>query len=320
MSTPHSFHPMTLFVALCLTICLLGLISSELVPVVSAQAPTAAATADPFDAVRALYKYDPSVQVTVKEISTEKRGAITIHSIVYPSAKPNEETWGSIMAYLVVPEGKGPFPGVLYSHWMGSSQASREEFLDEAVDLASKGVVSLLVNNIWLYANSFKGNVESDSSAIVQQVIDLRRGLDILASQSNVDPKRLAFVGHEMGAMYGALLSAVDPRPKGYVLMTFLSEFTDGPGMFAVTDQTYLKQLKPFGPINYLGHAQAPLFLQFGGADFIAKDKIDALYKVAPEPKQIAIYDGVGHNLKDDKAYQERQIWLLALLGLTSAS
>ena len=47
---------------------------------------------------------------------------------------------------------------------------------------------------------------------------DLRRALDVLLAQPGVDPKRIAYVGHDFGAMYGAVLAGVDRRVSVWAL------------------------------------------------------------------------------------------------------
>lgn len=54
---------------------------------------------------------------------------------------------------------------------------------------------------------------------IAQQVIDLRRGVDLLLSRPDVDPKRVAYVGHSWDAGTGAILDAVDKRVAAFVFM-----------------------------------------------------------------------------------------------------
>ena len=56
---------------------------------------------------------------------------------------------------------------------------------------------------------------EEDYARSIQQVKDLRRALDVLLAQPNVDPARVAFVGHDFGAMYGVLEAANDKRIQG---------------------------------------------------------------------------------------------------------
>jgi cephalosporin-C deacetylase-like acetyl esterase len=47
----------------------------------------------------------------------------------------------------------------------------------------------------------------------IQAVVDLRRGIDLLLARSDVDPKRLAYVGHSYGAQWGSILSALRTGP-----------------------------------------------------------------------------------------------------------
>src|SRR5260370_16222481 len=47
----------------------------------------------------------------------------------------------------------------------------------------------------------------------------MRRGADLLLARSDVDPKRLAYVGHIYNAATGAFLAGIDKRFKAFVLM-----------------------------------------------------------------------------------------------------
>src|SRR5207244_9113043 len=108
---------------------------------------------------------------------------------------------------------------------------NRKEFLDEAIALAPAGVVSLLTDG----PIARPGHVESkdplneqDIADLVQQVVDMRRGVDLLQARRDVDPKRVAYVGHSYNAVAGAILSGVERRLKAFVLMagTMWEDFT----------------------------------------------------------------------------------------------
>src|SRR5436190_1445766 len=80
-----------------------------------------------------------------------------------------------------------------------SSLRNRREFLDEAIALAPAGVISLLIDG----PIARPGHVESkeplneqDISDLVQTAVDFRRGVDLLVARKDVDPKRIAYVGH----------------------------------------------------------------------------------------------------------------------------
>src|SRR5580692_12260567 len=89
------------------------------------------------------FDYDQKAAVDLQEIGVEHRGNVTIHDISYASPKG-----GRVPAFLVVPSGSGPFAAVIWGHWYqeGSPLLNRKEFLEEAVVLASSGVVSLLTD------------------------------------------------------------------------------------------------------------------------------------------------------------------------------
>src|SRR5437879_3118565 len=166
------------------------------------------------------FDYDQKAPLGIKQIGVQQRANATVYDITYDSPKG-----GVVPAYLVVPRGRGPFAAVIWGHWywQNSSMRNRKEFLDEAIALAPTGVVSLLTDG----PIARPGHVESkdplneqDITDLVQQVVDMRRGVDLLLARRDVDPKRVGFVGHSYNAMVGAILSGVDKRFKVFVLMT----------------------------------------------------------------------------------------------------
>src|SRR5262249_45037676 len=117
---------------------------------------------------------------------------------------------------------------------------------------------------------------EADHQAFVQAVVDLRRGLDLLAARSDVDPNRLAYIGHSYGAQWGAILSAVDGRLKGAVLMGGVPDAgaiyrdSDDPGLVALRSTIPREKLEVFlesydrtAAVRFVRHATAPLLFQF---------------------------------------------------------
>jgi len=107
-------------------------------------------------------------------------------------------------------------PGVLFAHWLGDPQTTnRTEFCADAIWLAKRGIVSLLPDEPWAAPKWFEAvrSTRSDASDSLAAVARLRRSLDVLVATGEVDSARLAFVGHDFGAMYGALFAAVDTRP-----------------------------------------------------------------------------------------------------------
>ena len=183
-----------------------------------------------FDQLLKHWEYDRSAPLAIKEAGVQDREGVKVYDISYlapagdraGSIGPNGST---VTAYLVVPAGKGPFPAVLFNHWCmpGSEMRNRKEFLDEAVLLARSGVIALLPDHV----TARPGFVEDKSpmnrqqvDVQVQQVVNSRRGLDLLSGRPDVDSKRIAYAGHSCGAEAGAFLSGIErKRLKAAVIM-----------------------------------------------------------------------------------------------------
>jgi dienelactone hydrolase len=250
------------------------------------------------------FDYDQSAPLDVQEKSTAKRGDVSVLDITYASPKG-----GRVPAYLVVPDGKGPFAAVIWGHWYwGNSPArNRSEFLDEAVALGATGVVSLLTDG----PIARPGHVEDkdplserQAAELIQQIIDMRRGVDLLLARKDVDPQRIAYVGHSYNATVGAFLSGIEKRFKAFVLMAGgLSDEVDmkskeyqgfrqkiGPEKFDAFEAKY----RWLDPGKFVSHASpAFVFLQYGTKDlpFLTPERAREYARVVSEPKKFQLYE-----------------------------
>jgi cephalosporin-C deacetylase-like acetyl esterase len=273
------------------------------------------------------FDYDRSAPLELKTLGTEKRGDATVYDITYASPKG-----GGVPAYLVVPaKAKGPFAAVIWGHWYwrNSEMRNRKQFLDEAVAVAPSGVISLLTDGPVARPGYVADNTplnEKQATDMVQQVIDMRRGVDLLVARKDVDPKRLAYVGHSYNASVGAILSGVDRRFKAFVLMAgTLSDEVDlklgayeqfrksvGPEKFDafLASHAYLDQGK------YVSHAApATVFLQFATKeDYLTPERARAYEKVVSEPKRFKLYEAP-HSLNAE-ARRDRIAFLTEQLKL----
>ena len=244
-----------------------------------------------------------------------------------------------VPAYLLIPPGGGPFPAIIWGHWLkkGSPLANKDEFLEEAVALAHSGVVSLLIDapqarNEWVEAKSDAGPLEAakqQSEAAVHQVTDLRRGIDLLYGRPDVDRKRIAYVGHSWDAHVGAILAGVETRISAYVLMA--SGYSDEEETFASKDPQTMAHIKEVGednvreyfreyawddPVYFLGHTdRESIFLQFASGDPITKETAQKyLDRFSSKDKKMEFYDAP-HAL-NAAARLDRDRWLQKHLGI----
>jgi hypothetical protein len=121
-----------------------------------------------------LFDYDTSEPLAFTEVDREYRGGAWVSDVHYRSS-------GYVVpAWLVIPDGAGPFPVVLYAHGR-TGTAGRDWFLDDALALARDGYAGLLITGPdtrepFLTADT--GDAQLDIGANVQYATDLRRGLD----------------------------------------------------------------------------------------------------------------------------------------------
>ncbi len=281
------------------------------------------------------FDYDQRAPLGIKEVGVERRGEVRVHDITYTSPKG-----GVVPAYLVVPQGKGPFAAVIWGHWCwgNSPMRNRKEFLDEAVALAQAGVVSLLTDGPIARPGHKVNNEplnEEDVADLVQQVTDMRRGVDLLLARKDVDPKRIAYVGHSCNAVVGAILSGVERRFKAFVLMA--ATMSDEVSMKTPEYEQYRQKVGPekvdafqakyswTDQGKYVSHAApAVVFLQYGSQEtFLTPERARLYAAVVSEPKRFELYDAP-HALnaaarRDRIAFLTQQLKLKPLPAATIA-
>ncbi len=258
-----------------------------------------------------LFAYDTAAPFEVTGRSSELCGMVCVDDIAFTVATATER-W-TVNAYLVAPDAEDtrPCAGVLWIHWLGDpATTGRVQFLDEAVALAERGVVSVLVDAMWARPGWYRNRVlDEDYANSVRQVIALRRALDLVRAQPRVDPARIGLVAHDYGAMYGTIALALDARVKTAVLIAATPSFNDW-AFFAkkpASMEDYLKQNAPLELRDYLGSLRGMgLFMQFAGKDeYVPLDQADAFFAAAHEPKQRKLYPEAGHAMTSPAAIRE---------------
>jgi len=275
------------------------------------------------DSLERLLAYEAGASLDVKVLGVERKAGVTVTDLTFASVAGGKPT----QAYLVRPEsGSGPFAGVLFVHWFAPSfpTSNRTQFLEEAEALARRGTVSLLVSTFWSDPARYKSRRwEDDYQRSLDQAKELRRALDVLLAQPGVDSRRIGYVGHDYGAMFGAVVAAVDTRPKACVLIAGTARFADwylfGSASGVPTGEaleSYRAQLARIEPVNVIGRTKAALFFQLGEQDrFTPREDFIALYMAAPGTKRIATYPSA-HPMSAEIIRLDRSAWLAEQLGL----
>jgi uncharacterized protein len=249
--------------------------------------PLASATVD------TRFAFDRSRPFGIVENSAAVESGVRVRDITYAGAAGEP-----VEAYLVFPDGEGPFGAVLFQH---SSGASRGEFLPEAQVLAGRGVASVLITS-----PTIDGMQGWSLEAIEAQVREMSRAMDLLAAQPKVDPTRLGFVGYSLGAVQGSVFAGSEGnRLRASVLMAFFPHYgvMGGPG------------LEEYDPIAWLRRTTAAsLLMQLGTADpYYSRADWNELDPASMPNLKVDWYDA-DHAL-NAQAQQDRLDFLVAKLG-----
>ncbi|MDQ3282129.1 MAG: hypothetical protein M3Q69_12035 [Acidobacteriota bacterium] len=269
------------------------------------------------------FQYDASKPLGVKTLRTTTRARVTIEEIEYASP-----LGGPVPAILVSPANNRRNASVLFAHW---GLGNRYTFVEEAVDLASRGAVSLLIDSAAVRPLPYgKRDDAQYDEAIVQSVVDWRRGIDVLTARKDVDPRRIGFVGLSQGSHIGGILSGVERRISAFVLAGGTARFSDMLRNGGYRTRLNAEEAQRFDRwLDRLAHhdarhfvrnaAPARIFLQYAVDDeYVSLDEARAYYEAASEPKLMKRYDG-GHELQE-RARSDRAEWLRITLHLDDDS
>ncbi len=223
-------------------------------------------------------------------------------------------------AHLVEPTDGGRGAAILFLHWFVTEapDGNRTQFLDEAAALArDHGVVSLLPQGRFPWAAD-PVDADSDAARIRSELEVNRACVDLLAARPDVDAARIALVGHDFGAMHGALLAARDARIAAVVMIAATPRWADWFLPFwriAGDRHHYMRALAPLDPIaNVAAIAPRPVCFQFARNDFfIAGMTGRELERAAGDPKELHAYD-TDHSVRDPQAEADRVEFLRRIL------
>jgi predicted esterase len=267
-----------------------------------------------------MFAYDRHRPANIVLGAVDTREAAVVTDLTYETLTGSRRA-----AYLVMPEQPStrPRPAILFVHWYEppNPTSSRKEFLPDAIDLARDGVISLLVDTMWSDPDWFQNrDPENDLGHSIEQVKELRRALDILTARPGVDRSRIFYVGHDFGAMYGALMAGVEAaRLKGFVFMAGTRSFSDWFLLWPKRDDARkaeaVARLAPLDPTRYLASIGAlPVLFQFATRDrFVTKAAAEALAASAGGPKDVRWYDA--EHALNAEATRDRLAWLRARLA-----
>ena len=226
----------------------------------------------------------------------------------------NETLRGS----LFIPNGKGPFPGVIFYHGRGSS---RKRYLEISRRLAEAGIMAL--------AFDFRGCGESDGKFPDQTqrmgIDDARAGLEFLLKQ-NVDKDRIGVMGTSFGGFVAAIIVPEFEFIKSIVLRVPAVYPNEALDMHVklISDLSKIEKEKWLASIAYDGISKfkGNLLVIQSEKDEVVKDWIVKNYydkAISSRNKKLVIQKGAGHDLRENPSalnefYELTFSWFLKTL------
>jgi len=276
-----------------------------------------AASNDFYEANRQLFEYDQDTPLDIQEVSRRIENGLSIVEITYASPKG-----GRVPARLIIPQGTGPFAGIVMQYSME---------LEFGMRYAEYGAVVIYVD-----PPSFRPQdtgprdiltfTEQDREEQIQLIIDLRRAIDLLMARSDVDPERIAYLGVSYGGAMGGLLAGIDHRLKACVLIvgdggwvtheSNLASPIMSVDKFFKDYKAWIDAMWPIEPIHYVSHASpTPLLFQNAIRDQYTNVQDAIRYQdVASEPKRVIWYDSEHWPLPDEVIIDNVK-WLQQFIG-----
>jgi dienelactone hydrolase len=230
-------------------------------------------------------------------------------------------------AWLVKADDAGddgrPRPGVLWLHWLGHRHNDRGEYLPLAVELASRGVVSLLPAGFFPWVPNPDGTA-TDVQRVRDQVAAHEVALDHLCAQPGVDPDRIALVGHDYGGMYGVVLADRDERVSTVALQALDAGWANWfasywLGLEGEAREQYAARFAGLEPVDAAARLAERvgdrMLLQWAGNDSFVTPEARAAYEAANPKARSLSYEKADHML-DDQAAADLVAFLTETLGL----
>jgi poly(3-hydroxybutyrate) depolymerase len=282
-----------------------------------------------YEAGLALFDYDRSAPLDVQELSSETQLGRTVTNLTYASPKG-----GRVPATLIVPNGEGPFAGMVIQHGMPSN---RQRMNNTGERYARAGAVVVAIDAPHArpeHAARASGPIDYttvDREEQIQLMVDLQRAVDLLLARPDVDPERLAYLGVSYGGAMGGLFAGVEDRLQAFVLVVGDGGLVTHEigvddlfgGLYSLPQEdreAWWEAMWPIEPIHFVGHAApAALLFQNGRQDRLVPLPDAVRFQLSgSEPKDIMWYDA-GHGL-GIKSLRDQAAWLQQQIGIDAAA
>ena len=244
----------------------------------------------------------------------DRTGSVVVRDVSYASPRG-----GRVTAYLTAPRRGDGHPAVVMLPGAGGD---RSQLLPEARRLAGRGIVAMTMDSVFTRAltrppGGGLDRLRAETRLLRQEIVDLRRAIDVLDERRDVDGKRIGFLGWSAGARSGAILAGVEPRVRALVLVAGGARpVEDYVRLAPVALRPELRRLlTPVDPLRGIRRARPrTILVQAGRRDeVVPQEALRALVAAAPKPQEVRWYDA-GH-VPTMEMWSDAREWLATRLA-----
>ena len=278
------------------------------------------------------YADDARPPLAVKTVETRAISGARLLRFSYGSANGQR-----VPALLFTPlraSAAHPVPCLVLLHGLGGS---KETMAGLALFAAKSGYASLAIDEYGQGERtpakpSALPPAEEVGMTVHQSALDVRRGLDFLATRPDISKAHLGLAGISLGAIIGTVAAGVDPRIKatalisgggdwGLILKTLSANHTEVGGRSTANlkgidwDQISVL-MAPEDPLTFAPHIAPRALLMLGGRKdtTIVVPAQQELYEAARDPKAIQWFAQYGHVPPPEVVYPALQKFFAARL------
>jgi pimeloyl-ACP methyl ester carboxylesterase len=160
----------------------------------------------------------------------------------------------------------------------------------------------------------------ADRVQITQQLAAVTSAYHALLAQPGVNSHRIAVIGHDYGAMFGALLAQREPLVRAGVLMAADATWADWFDTYwlGLPDEekaAYRAVFAGLDPVDNVSRLGSHLYLQWAGRDRFVPAEVRVAFSAANPQAKVSFYERAEHFL-DQNAKNDREAWVAGQLGL----
>lgn len=176
-----------------------------------------------FEVMCQFYDYDKAIPLELRVVDTMDTKDYVREKIMFRGHRSQAH------GYIAIPKrGTAPYPVVILIHGVTSSKESWWEenstMAQLTQQLLTSGYAVMTLDAEYhgerAINNAFKSPLDIINNEwftryrdmIIESVIDYRRGIDYLATRTDIDTSKMGMVGYSMGGMMTFFLSAIDER------------------------------------------------------------------------------------------------------------